>query len=186
MDKKDIYNFLFEAPEDEETAAPEEAPVEDTPADDNPPDITDDAIEGAGDDIPAPPDLGEEDITDDGFGDDLGDEGELNNLTIDEKISSILNVNLYKNYLKLLSDIGTQLNTIKSNIDMFNAISDTTGSLVESIRKLEENLRLYMIDHFQNSRYENNQLFYDKCKSLYELLNDKFEKDVRKSIRHNT
>ena len=26
MDKKDIYNFLFEAPEDEETAAPEEAP----------------------------------------------------------------------------------------------------------------------------------------------------------------
>ena len=187
MESKDIYKFLFEAPGDEDEATTE-APEETPPADDNPPDMGDDvAADEPMDDeggLDGPPDIGDDFGDEDSFTDDTGEDTQ--NLTIDEKISSILNVNLYKNYLSLLSDIGTQLNTIKNNIDIFQAISDKTEETVTAIKNLDKNLRTYMMDTFQDERYENNMLFYNKCKALYKLLNEKFEKDIRKSIKSST
>ena len=188
MDQNDIYKYLFEAPGDEEEQTTEE-PAEDTagdpPAieDENPAATPTDTDEGI--DISDPPDLTEDDMPgDDSFTD--VDTPDLNNLSIDEKISSILNVNLYKNYMQLLSDIGTQLNTIKNNIDIFQALNKDTNNTVKAIRDLDSNLRDYMVNTFKDERYENNLLFYNKCKALYQMLNEKFEKDIHKAVHSTT
>ena len=189
MKEEDMYKFLFEAPGDEEEPSDANQPAEETEVTDEPAPADDVNVDDAGgDDTDAPPDLDMGDFSDDSTDDVLGgdDSGEdTSNLKLDEKISSILNVNVYKDCLRLLSDIGTQLNTIKDNVDMFDAITKTTSTFVDSLRKLDNNIREYLTNIFQDTRYENNLLFYNKCKAYYALLNEKFDKEVHKSI-HTT
>jgi len=187
MNKEDMYKFLFEAPGDEDEPTTD-APAEDAPTDEAPPDMnttdeggTDvDVTDDPGDNGPPDIDMGNDDFDSD-FS---SDEGSTENISVPEKISAILNVNLYKNFMKLISDIGTQLNTIKHNIDMFNALTPTTSDTVDQFHKLDENVRLYMTTKFRDERYENNQLFYDKCKTLYQFLNEKFGKEINKGIKN--
>ena len=194
--------FLYEAPGDDpppDTApaeedtggAPPDIPDEAPSEDNDPPDMGDDF---GGDDTndDSPPEMGDE--GDDGFGDDMGfgDDSEDNtdqegndgsNLELDEKISSILNMNLYQRYLTLLNTIGSQLTMIKNNSDILFTLSKDSLSIVEKLKKLDENIRLYLKNSFLHENYSKNLLFFNKCLNLLKLLNDVFDKDVRKGIK---
>lgn len=179
--------FLFEAPGDDppDTAPEPEAsdpPVEEPSFDDAPPDITDEPI---GADEP-PPDIGgdNEFASDDTFGDeqpeiDLNDK----NLGLDDKVSAIMNMNLYQSFLSLLNSIGGQISSIKDKLDVLSSLSKDSINVLQSLEKLDENIRLYLKNYFINENYSKNLLFFNKCLNLLKLLNDSFHRGIDKGIK---
>ena len=173
---------------------------EDASPDDGPPDMGgDDFGDSAGDDIEggendSPPDMDMGDdfgSIDDGMGDgEEGDDGSSNgenngnNLEIDDKISAIMNKGLYQRFLSLLSTINDQISSIKKNNDILYSLSNESIDIVASLTKLDENIRLYIDNKFLNENYSINLLFFNKCLKLLSLLNDNFDKQIRKSIKN--
>jgi len=184
--------FLFEAPGDDPP---------DTGGDDGPPDVPDNAGDAPGPpDLPdvggddsgaddSPPDLG----GDDGFGDDTGfgdndsgegGEGENNqDLGLDEKVSAVMNRKLYQRFLALLNTIGGQLSMLKANGDILFTLSPDALDIVGYLKKLDENIRLYLKNTFINENYSGNLLFFNKCLNLLRLLNDVFDGSIKKGIK---
>jgi len=183
--------FLFEAPGDD--------PPDTAPADiSNPPDIPEDATLEDPPDIPddpettdddAPPDMmGDDDFSSDGSFTDGGEEGEssdsnVKNLGLDDKVSAIMNMNLYQKYLSLLSNIRSQQASIRSNMDILYTLSPDTLNITKSLSKLDENIHLYLKNYFVNENYSKNLLFFNKCLNLLKLLNDSFDKGISKGIK---
>lgn len=199
--------FLFtEAPDDvpPDMAGGEASPPPDVPEDAadqaGPPDLPDTTPDTLGDEATAgddqPPDIGDagtEDFGDDSSFDD-GDagggdgEGEENgdqqkNLKLDAKVSAIMNTNLYQRFLTLLNTINSQLSSIQGNSDMIYSLSPDSPDTVNSLKKLDENIRLYLNNIFEGENYSKNLLFFDKCLNLLRLLNDSFDKDINKGIK---
>jgi hypothetical protein len=160
-----------EAPEDETP------PADAMPADDAPPDTGG----GAGGDLDAPPD-----IDDAGFGDDAGDElggdseGEEEEVEISEKISLVMNANLYQRFLTLLNTVTNQLASLKGGNDIIYAFSPKALETIEPLGKLGDNIRLYLSHNFLDSNYSKNLLFYNKCLNLLKLLNETFSSELKK------
>jgi|GEM_PF-2166485 len=197
MNKPNIFEqFLFEAPGDE--VPPDmvnnqpEVPVG-AENDNGPPDLpenlgTDTDSDQTTDD--GPPDMPEE-FGEDEFGmeDDMGTDGAENpddpmqNLGLDDKISAIMNMNLYQRYLALLNTIGGQLTMIKNNSDMLYTLSAESLEIIESLKKLDENIRLYIKNSFLNENYSKNLLFFNKCLNLLKLLNDVFDSEIKKGLK---
>lgn len=186
--------FLYEAPGDDPpdapaTESPPDVPAE-APDDSGPPDIPDDAGADTADDGPPdmPPD-GEDGFDDGGGFGDGGDDGgeggqeDPDNLGLDDKVSAIMNMNLYQRFLSLMNTIGGQLTMLRNNGDVLYTLSSTSLDIVESLKKLDENIRLYLKNTFLNENYSKNLLFFNKCLNLLKLLNDVFDKDVRKGIK---
>lgn len=199
MEKKSLFEqWMFEAPGDETTpdepAATDQAPdippentSSDTPPDLDMSDTSSDADLPAdeGDDLP--PDLEDGDFNmDEDMGEDIPEENPTADMHIDDKVSSILNLNLYQQYTALLSQVSVQINSINKNTDLLYAITKDTESILSALRKLEENMRLYVDNNFSNERYEKNLLFYNKCKNLNKFLNDKFDSIIHKGIKEST
>lgn len=193
--KNDFFSkYLFEAPEDDQapdvaaanTSAAPDVPDEAPPADDeSPPDM---AVDDGGSDE-MPPDIsddagGEGEFDDSGFEDDPGDGSEETDkdLGLDEKISAIMNMNLYQRYLSLLNQIASQLSMMKNNTDILHTISPESIDIIDSLKKLDENIRLYIKNTFLNENYSKNLLFFNKCLNLLKLLNDVFDKNVKKGL----
>lgn len=193
--------FLFtEAPGDdppdaggEEASAAPDIP-DDAAAQDGPPDLPDttddtDVGDAAGDD--GPPDIGgADDAGNDDFEDTGNYDGETNNngeqqkeLKLDGKVSAIMNMNLYQRFLTLLNTINSQLSMIKNNSDMIYALSPEAPDIIGSLKKLDENIRLYLDNIFVNENYSRNLLFFDKCLNLLKLLNDAFDGSIQKGIK---
>lgn len=201
MDTKSINFFtryLSEAPDEtppDVAAAQEDSGTPDVPEngssiDAGPPDMPDDVGEETTDD--GPPDL--DDNFDDGFGgDNTGDEDnqegdgsddpEKTDLGLDEKVSAIMNQQLYQRFLNLISSIANQLTMIKNNNDILYTLSEDTLETESSLKKLDENIRLYIKYNFVNENYSKNLLFFNKCLNLLKLLNDAFDKNIRKGIK---
>ena len=190
METSELLRAMFEAPEDEAPdanmdtadATPDEAPpATDEPVDDSPPDMGGDDTGG---DEDAPPDMTDEDFGDDseGGGFDTGDDQQAD-MKLDDKVSAVLNLNLYQRFLTMITDIGSKLSSLKMNADILYVISDQTPETVKSLKLLDENIRLYLTNSFTNERYENNLLFFNKCLNLYKLLNDKFNDNISKGIK---
>lgn len=180
-------SLFLEAPGDEGEASTDAQPT-DPPADDAPPDIPDTV--GTESDNDAPPDMPEEDPSDDGLGDTGFDDGQQQEeedpnktMKLDAKVSTVMNVNLYQRYLTLLNTINTQLSMIKNNGDMIYTLSDQTSSIIASLKKLDENVRLYMSNIFLEENYSRNLLFFNKCLNLLKLLNDSFDASIQKGIK---
>lgn len=180
-------SLFLEAPGDEGEASTDAQPT-DPPADDAPPDIPDDV--GTEPDNDAPPDMADEDPSDDGLGDTGFDDGQQQEeedpnktMKLDAKVSTVMNVNLYQRYLTLLNTINTQLSMIKNNGDMIYTLSDQTSSIIASLKKLDENVRLYMSNIFLEENYSRNLLFFNKCLNLLKLLNDSFDASIQKGIK---
>lgn len=180
-------SLFLEAPGDEGEASTDAQPT-DPPADDAPPDIPDDV--GTESDNDAPPDMTDEDPSDDGLGDTGFDDGQQQEeedpnktMKLDAKVSTVMNVNLYQRYLTLLNTINTQLSMIKNNGDMIYTLSDQTSSIIASLKKLDENVRLYMSNIFLEENYSRNLLFFNKCLNLLKLLNDSFDASIQKGIK---
>jgi len=199
-DNNNIFErFLFEAPGDEVPPDMVDQTPPDVPAgaenDAAPPDMdmppddfgTDGGDAGGADD--GPPDMPDE-MGEDDFSGDMPEEGaeenpddKLKNLGLDEKISAIMNMNLYQRYLSLLNTIGGQLTMIKNNSDILHTLSADSLDIVESLKKLDENIRLYLKNSFLNENYSKNLLFFNKCLNLLKLLNDVFDSNVKKGIK---
>lgn len=180
-------SLFLEAPGDEGEASTDAQPT-DPPADDAPPDIPDDV--GTESDNDTPPDMPDEDPSDDGLGDTGFDDGQQQEeedpnktMKLDAKVSTVMNVNLYQRYLTLLNTINTQLSMIKNNGDMIYTLSDQTSSIIASLKKLDENVRLYMSNIFLEENYSRNLLFFNKCLNLLKLLNDSFDASIQKGIK---
>lgn len=177
MKKLDLYKqVMMEAPAD----PPPDLPEDTTP--DDPPDLPEDDM---GD---FAPDAGMDMMGGDpgGFGMDPNDPNQMQQgqeMELDEKISTIMNMNLYQKFLTLLNNIGNQLNVIKSNSDVLYTLSSESLEIVGSLKKLDENIHLYLSNYFQLENYSKNLLFYHKCLNLLKLLNDIFEKEIKKGIR---
>lgn len=186
--------FLFEAPGDEVPPDMVDQAPPDVPAgaeNDEPPDMPEEAPLGddtgdmAADD--GPPDM-PEDLGEDDFSGDMPEDGtdnpddQLQNLGLDDKVSAIMNMNLYQRYLALLNTIGGQLTMIKNNSDMLYTLSADSLDIIESLKKLDENIRLYLKNSFLNENYSKNLLFFNKCLNLLKLLNDVFDSDIKKGI----
>jgi hypothetical protein len=181
--------ILYEAPEDE--MPPDLEPVEDTTSD-APPDLSAEDIDApdmSGEpESGSPPDL----EMDDSIGDDnlaYDDEGEAPeedthaDLGIDEKISNIMNMNLYQRYLTLLTNVGNQLSSVKNNSDALITLAPKSIDIITSLEKLDENIRLYIDNYFVRENYSKNLLFFNKCLNLLKLLNDTFDKNIRTGIK---
>ena len=179
-------------------------PPPDMPADATPTDTGEDAppeMDMSGDepDMGDPPDMGGDDIS--GDPPDLGEEGDFGgedqgmedqpeeedpnaNLEFDEKISRIMNMNLYQRYLALLNNIGGQLTMLKDNSDTLYAVSEDSIDIIAALKKLDENVRLYLKNYFIQENFSKNRLFFDKCLNLLNLLNEIFQKKIEKGLKH--
>ena len=204
-DKLSLFDrVIFEAPGDD---PPPDIPTEGSPPPDNsPPDMNEDISDppdlqgGEGDSPPdidngvdpnGPPDMGGDEFADgdqedQGFDDGADEDNEEDpnqNFSFDEKISGIMNIRLYQRFLSLLNNIGGQLSMIKNNSDMLYTLSNDSLNIIESLKKLDENVRLYLTNYFLNENYSKNLLFFNKCLNLLELLNIIFEKNIQKGIK---
>jgi hypothetical protein len=153
-----------------------------------PPDIGNDtSTEPPADDLSAdtPPDIEEEDysnidnIGDDGSNDPDNDSSNTEDLDLDEKISTVMNANLYQRFLTLIGSIADQLSILKDNNDTIYSASPKSLGIIESLKKLRENINLYLAYYFTNNNYSKNLLFFNKCLNLLNLLNKNFEKDLK-------
>lgn len=193
MNARSLFEqWMFEAPGDDPPDA--QLAEENTPPDvpEEVPDTDPPDIEGGDDpDTDMPADDGPPDLSDDSFGDDdFGgtDEGsgdDVKDMGLDDKVSSVLNYNLYQSYLELLTQIRSTISSIKNNSDILYAISKDTEGVVNALRDLDENIRLYIDNSYTNERYEKNLLFYNKCKNLAKLLNDKFDAVIKKGLKES-
>lgn len=181
------------------TEAPDETPPDvAATSDPGPPDIPDGAEDQGGPpDLPGddmgsddggPPDIGGGDDDSFGGGFEDGDTGGAEDSTneeleLDDKVSAIMNMNLYQRYLTLLNTIGSQLTMIKNNSDILYTISTDSLDIIESLKKLDENIRLYLSNYFLHENYSKNLLFFNKCLNLLKLLNDLFDGSVQKGIK---
>jgi hypothetical protein len=187
--------FLFEAPGDEvppdmvDNAPEVPEGAENDPAPPDLPDAPDMDSGGEGISDDAPPDMPEEFADDEFTGDDQPMEepedpnNKLQNIGLDGKISAIMNQNLYQRYLALLNNIGGQLTMIKNNSDILYTLSSDSLSIIDSLKKLDENIRLYLKNYFINENYSKNLLFFNKCLNLLKLLNDVFDSDIKKGTK---
>ena len=176
MDELSFFkSILYEA---------DEPPPDFPPADvEEPPDLPVDEAPDLGDigETEAPPDINE----DDEYMDDVSNDQENNNqenLELDEKISAIMNANLYQKYLSLLNAIGTQITTVKDKNDVLYTIASDSSQILTSLRKLDENIRIYVTNRFMRENYSKNLLFFNKCINLYKLLNDAFITSLKNGI----
>lgn len=195
MEKSLFERFLFEAPGDE-------TPPDVAAAQGNPPDMPDD--NAPTEDMTEPPDMGGDDASADDGPPDMGDdqdmgfgdedqaeddgtlEGDIDqdqNLGLDDKVSAIMNAGLYQRYLTLISNIASQQQMIKNNMDIIYSVSPDSLDIVKSLNTLDENIRLYLKNYFQTENYSKNLLFFNKCLNLLKLLNDSFDKAIRKGIK---
>lgn len=195
MKKLSLFErVITEAPDDPPDIPKEDTPPPDIPSDlstqdEGPPDIPNESEGDASGDIDSgePPDLdgdfgGEEpEGLDDQSFDGEGDERQ--SLEIDEKISAVMNQQLYQRFLALLNNITSQLSMIKNNSDVLFTLSTDSLDIIDSLKKLEENVRLYLKNYFLNENYSKNLLFFNKCLNLLKLLNEIFDKNIQKGIR---
>lgn len=176
-----FLKVLYEAPDD---APPD---IGDT----GPPEMPDVSPDTAAPDMPEadmgmPDEMGgtEDDMF--GMGDeenqDPNDPNQQPQMELDEKISAIMNQQLYQRYLALLNTITNQLSSIKNNSDVLLSISKESIELIDKIKKLDENVRLYIKNSFLHENYSKNLLFFNKCLNLLKLLNNEFDRVIHKGI----
>ena len=188
--KPSLFNRLFmEAPDDPPDITGET--TEEVPPDNPPPDATEEDTldtppdEGGGDmSDDAPPDI---DSGEDPFGSDdptIGteedQEGTADAPNVSEKISIIMNRGLFQKFLTLLNTIGLQISSIKSNSDILFSLSTDTIDILKALEKLDENIRLYLSNQFEEENYSSNLLFFNKCVNLLTLLNEDLDKGISK------
>lgn len=162
----------------EEDNTPPDISEEET-ADESPPDVSGD---DGGDMNDIPPDIGGDEFDDQYANDDTSSDN-AQDLKLNEKISALLNEQLYQRYLSLINNINGEIAKTQENSDVLNIISKDSLNIIDELKKLDENLNLYIKNNFMNSDYSKNRLFFNKCINLLQLLNITFGIDINKGIK---
>ena len=174
----------------------------DAPAEDVAPPATDNS--GGGDDLDSPPPLNEDSDMDlsgemssdslDAGGDDMGgddstdneeDEADKKDTKLSDKANNILNQQLYQKMVNRNNEIEEILNNIRDIVPLLPY--DVVKSNDESINHLKSALmkgQKYVINDFVDSGYGENLLFYQKLDSLYVLLLNQIDTNLKK-IKNN-
>ena len=167
----------------------------DTPPEDIAPPATD---TGGGDDLGEPPPLEDDggmdfpSATDDnGGGDDMGggdssgenneEEADKNDTKLSDKANNILNEQLYKTMDARNKEIEEIIASLKDLIPLLPY--EVVKSNDESVNQLKNALQKgqkYVINDFVDSGYGENLLFYQKLDSLYVLLLNQIDKNLKK------
>lgn len=187
---KDIFHFIMEAEGDEvapfdvggeEESSPQvdASGEEQSPDADSPPPMTDEA-----DTVPGFDDSqdmgGEEDPLGDGEPD-TEENPDKKDGKLSEKVSNILNQQLYSNLLSKNLEVE---NTINSLNDLNSALPyDIINKNEEPLRKLKAALskgQSYAIDSFIDNSYGENRMFFQKLDALYTLLLDELNTNLKK------
>ena len=204
MDDIKLFMSLMEEDDTPDAAmAADNSPPPDVPEDNGGGTAPDD-MPDMGDDAGSPPDFGGDDgLMDDGgdgsppdFGDDEGGFGDEDGATdeeggedqkepmdLDDKVSAIMNANLYTRFLTMLTNIEAQMSQMKSNADIVYTLSPDASEMYNKYKQLDDNIRLYLNNSFIDENYSKNLLFFNKCLNLLKLLNDSFSSYVNKGIR---
>ena len=170
----------------------------DAPAEDVAPPATDNS--GGGDDLDSPPPLNEDSDMDlsgemssdslDAGGDDMGgddstdneeDEADKKDTKLSDKANNILNQQLYQKMVNRNNEIEEILNNIRDIVPLLPY--DVVKSNDESINHLKSALmkgQKYVINDFVDSGYGENLLFYQKLDSLYVLLLNQIDTNLKK------
>lgn len=177
-----LENKLFtEAPEDEETSTVEDTTppeVEDVP-EETEEEVTTDTTEEVVEDDQGPPDI-EDDVTEEDIETITSDMPSGEGTEFDKKVSDILNRELYQHYMSLKKTINQELTMLENNIDYINSEVMKETDIVEILKKLEENMDLYLANYFVNSNYSKNVFFYNKCLNMVNLVNLEFKRVLEK------
>ena len=166
----------------------------DTPPEDIAPPATD---TGGGDDLGAPPPLEDDgglevpSLDDSGGGDDMGgddsssenneEEADQNDTRLSDKANNILNEQLYKKMDARNKEIEEILASLKDIVPLLPY--DVVKSNDESVNQLKNTLlkgQKYVINDFVDSGYGENLLFYQKLDSLYVLLLNRIDTNLKK------
>lgn len=134
----------------------------------------------------SPPDFGDDEGGfggDDGATDEEGGEDQKEPMDLDDKVSAIMNANLYTRFLTMLTNIEAQMSQMKSNADIVYTLSPDASEMYNKYKQLDDNIRLYLNNSFIDENYSKNLLFFNKCLNLLKLLNDSFSLYVNKGIR---
>lgn len=187
----DIFHFIMEAEGDEvepfdvggeENSSPQvDASGEDqSPDADSPPPMSDeeDTVPGFDDSQEMG---GEEELSSDEGGDDTEENPDKKDGKLSEKVSNILNQQLYSNLLNKNLEIE---NTINSINDLNSALPyEIINKNEEPLRKLKAALskgQSYAIDSFIDNTYGENRMFYQKLDALYTLLLNELNANLKK------
>lgn len=196
---KNLFYTIMEADGDE--LQPFDGGGDDAPADAPPEDIAPPATDdgGGGDTLDSPPPLNEDDggemdfssMSDDGGGDDMGggdsgneenaDDADQKDTNLSDKANNILNEQLYKKMVARNNEIEEILGNIKDIVSLLPY--DVVKSNDESVNHLKSALmkgQKYVINDFVDSGYGENLLFYQKLDSLYVLLLNQIDTNLKK------
>lgn len=192
-----LFYMVMEADGDElqpfDDGGSVEAPTEDV----NPP-ATDDMNDSSGD-LDSPPPLSEDgdmDLsstssdddmsmgdTDDmsGESNDESQEADKKDTTLSDKANNILNQQLYQKMVARNNEIEEILNNIKDIVpllpyDVVKSNDDSVSHLKSALMKGQK----YVINDFVDSGYGENLLFYQKLDSLYVLLLNQIDRNLKK------
>jgi len=202
MPNDNLFFMVMEAEGDEMAAFDENAMAgDDAGGEDVAPPATDETGGSENVDDTAP-DFSEDDFDMGGLGDATGDEnsggdemsgdegnGEEEADQKDDKLSTkandILNQQLYTKFVARNKDIEGIINSIKDLVpllpyDVVKSNDKTVNQLKSALQKGQE----YVINDFVDSGYGENLLFYNKLDSLYVLLLNRIDSNLKK-IKNN-
>ncbi len=197
MPNKDLFFMVMEADGDEMQAFDENAPApEDAGADETTPAATEEPSGGEGD-VEAPPEMNEDDFGMGGLNDmDSGEssegeetsgegggdeEADKQDTKLSTKANDILNQSLYTKFVNRNREIEDIITSIKDTIPLLpNDIIKSNDKSMNQLKAALQKGQEYVINDFVDSGYGENLLFYQKLDSLYVLLLNRIDTNLRK------
>lgn len=198
-----LFYTVMEADGEEMEAfdANAEAPADAGGTDDMAPPATEEDSSGGDADADTPPDMNTDDFGDMGGLNDMGgetsegedessgeggeEEADKQDTKLSDKANNILNQTLYTKFVNRNKEIEGIINSVKDIIpllpyDVIKSNDKSMNQLKSALQKGQE----YVINDFVDSGYGENLLFYNKLDSLYVLLLNRIDTNLKK-IKNN-
>jgi hypothetical protein len=191
--EKNFFYMVMEADGDEiepfDDSAGDDAPA-DAPPEDTAPPATDDG----GSDEPPPlndeddgsMDMGMDDSSlgddssDDSGGSDDGDDADKKDENLANKANNILNQQLYQKIVNRNAEIEEILVNLKSVVPLLPySVVKSNDASVTKLKTVLEKGQKYVVNDFIDSGYGENLLFFQKLDSLYTLLLNKIDSNLK-------
>lgn len=109
------------------------------------------------------------------------EEADKDDTKLSDKANNILNEELYKRMVARNNEIDEILTSIKKIVPLLPAdVVKSTDDSVVSLKTALTKGQKYVVNDFVDSGYGENLLFFNKLDSLYKLLLDKIDKNLKK------